>query len=346
LVSLQRRREIYALCSRYDVVIIEDDPYFCLQYPSVPNLEATARSVPLIEEPGSHNLPKKSGYPFIDSLVPSYLQIDTDGRVIRLDTFSKTIAPGCRLGWITAQPVLIERILRVTEASTAQPSGFVQAMVAELLIGDQPAKAEFARKTRAEQKAFTGWKVDGWVRWIEGLCGSYERRMTRMCNILEDGRFQLKQGTPLKSSESDWAVISKTEMYTFDWPHGGMFVWVCMCFDTHPLASQVPGPRISHAFWIYLTQKPNLLLVAPGQIFSPTPEIAAQDGWKYFRLCFAAVDEQDVEQCSERFARAVATFWAIKNKKELEDIDEDEGEQALEMRGGVQMFNLGLGMGC
>ena len=291
-----------------------------------------------------HTLPKKSGFPFIDSLVPSYLQIDTDGRVIRLDTFSKTIAPGCRLGWITAQPAIIERILRITEASTAQPSGFVQAMVAELLIGDQPAKVEFTRKNRAEQKAFRGWKVDGWVRWIEGLRGSYERRMTRMCNILEDGRFQLKQGTPLKPSESDWAVISKTEMYNFDWPRGGMFVWVRMCFDSHPLASQVPGPEISSTFWVYLTQKPNLLLVAPGQTFSPTPEIAAKDGWKFFRLCFAAVDEKDVELCSERFAHAVATFWTIKSKKELEDID--DGEEALEMGEGVEMFNLGPAMGC
>ena len=344
LLSFQRRKELYAICSKYDVLIIEDDPYFCLQFPSVPNLEAAVRGIPLPGQPEAHTLPKKSGFPFLDSLVPSYLQLDTDGRVIRLDTFSKTIAPGCRLGWITAQPAIIERILRITEASTAQPSGFVQTMVAELLIGDQPAKAEFARKSRAEQKEFTGWKVDGWVRWIEGLRGSYERRMTRMCNILEDGRFQLKQGTPLRPSESDWAVISKTEMYAFDWPRGGMFVWLRMRFDTHPLASQVPGPKISDAFWIYLTQKPNLVLAAPGQLFSPTPEIAAKEAWKHLRLCFAAVDEKDVELCSERFSRAVATFWAIKNKKELEDINGD-GE-ALQMGQGVEMFNLGLAMGC
>jgi hypothetical protein len=29
---------------------------------------------------------KSSGFPFLDSLVPSYLSIDTEGRVIRLDT--------------------------------------------------------------------------------------------------------------------------------------------------------------------------------------------------------------------------------------------------------------------
>jgi DNA-binding transcriptional MocR family regulator len=345
VLSVQRRKELYALCSKFDVLIIEDDPYFCLQYPSVPSLEASARGLPVPAQQEAHSFPKSSGFPFIDSLVPSYLQFDTDGRVIRLDTFSKTIAPGCRLGWITAQPPIIERIVRIAEASTAQPSGFVQAMIAELIIGPQPAKADFARKSRAEQRAFAGWKVDGWVRWLEGLRGGYERRMQRMCNILEDGRFQLKQGTPLKPSESDWAVISKTEMYSFDWPRGGMFLWVQMHFDTHPLASQVPSPKLSHIFWIYLTQTPNLLLVAPGELFSPTPEIAEKEAWKYLRLCFAAVDEPDIQRVSERFARAANTFWAIKSRKELEDI-EDEDEEALTMGEKVDMFNLGGGMGC
>lgn len=286
---------------------------------------------------------KSSGFPFVDSLVPSSLQFDPDGRVIRLDTFSKTVAPGCRLGWITAQPAIIERILRVTEASTSQPSGFVQAMIAELLIGPQPAKADFARRSRAEQNTFAGWKFDGWVRWLEGLRGSYERRMTRMCHILEAGRFHLKQGTPLKASESDWAVISKTEMYTFDWPHGGMFVWVQMRFETHPLAADVAGPELSRLFWIFLTQSPNLVLVAPGQTFCPTSDVFEAQGWKYLRVCFAAVDEVDIERCSERFARAANSFWGIKNREELEGID--PGEEA-EVEGGVDMFDLGAAMGC
>ncbi len=133
-----------------------------------------------------HAFAKKSGYEFIDSLVPSYLNVDYDGRVIRLDTFSKTVAPGCRLGWITAQPAIVERILRITETSTQQPSGFVQSMISELVLGSQPAMAEFAKKSRAEQLTFSGWKTDGWVRWLAGLRGNYEHHMTRMCNNLEE----------------------------------------------------------------------------------------------------------------------------------------------------------------
>ena len=32
--SVERRREIYALCVKYDIIIIEDDPYWYLQFPS------------------------------------------------------------------------------------------------------------------------------------------------------------------------------------------------------------------------------------------------------------------------------------------------------------------------
>ena len=31
-VPLERKRELYAICSEYDVVIIEDDPYYYLQF--------------------------------------------------------------------------------------------------------------------------------------------------------------------------------------------------------------------------------------------------------------------------------------------------------------------------
>jgi len=94
-------------------VIIEDDPYWYLQYPSAnesSRLEATTSD----KSPSQ----KSSGYPFLDSLVPSYLSVDYQGRVVRLDTFSKTVAPGCRMGWITTQPALCERLLRITETST------------------------------------------------------------------------------------------------------------------------------------------------------------------------------------------------------------------------------------
>lgn len=102
---------------KFDVVIIEDDPYWYLQYPSANGSSKTEAATS--NRPASR---KSSGYAFLDSLVPSYLSVDYQGRVVRLDTFSKTVAPGCRLGWITTQPALCERLLRITETSTQRMS--------------------------------------------------------------------------------------------------------------------------------------------------------------------------------------------------------------------------------
>jgi DNA-binding transcriptional MocR family regulator len=112
VVGMKRRKEIYALASKYDIVIIEDDPYWYLQYPSAAVHEAKARGYDTLQGQQTHKPVTASGYEFIDSLIPSYLSIDVDGRVIRLDTFSKTVAPGCRLGYVTAQPEVIERLTR------------------------------------------------------------------------------------------------------------------------------------------------------------------------------------------------------------------------------------------
>ena len=322
-------------------MIVEDDPYWYLQFPSAATLESQARGTPLPAAAPIHKFGKSSGFPFLDSLVPSYLNFDYEGRVIRLDTFSKTCAPGCRLGWITAQPAIVERILRITETSTQQPSGFVQSMIAELIMGAQPAVAEFAKKSRSEQVSFSGWQVDGWVRWLEGLRGSYERRMNRMCTYLEDGRFLLKQQTPLKKAESDWAVISKTALYSFDWPQGGMFVWIEVHFDAHPLAGKISGADLAQSLWFYLTQKPWLVLVTPGAMFSPNPEILEREGYKHFRLCFAAVDEEEVDLSSKRFAAGVQSFWGIKDEKDLPGVDDDEDTMAQ-----GELVDLGLNWAC
>lgn len=112
LLSIKRRKEIYELCCKYDIIVVEDDPYWYLQFPSAAVQEAQSRGIATPRTMEAHKPVKSSGFEFLDSLVPSYLSVDIEGRVIRLDTFSKTVAPGCRLGWITAQPALIERFAR------------------------------------------------------------------------------------------------------------------------------------------------------------------------------------------------------------------------------------------
>ncbi|KAJ4145814.1 hypothetical protein LMH87_004647 [Akanthomyces muscarius] len=326
VISVERRREIYAICQRFDVIIVEDDPYWYLQFASAAEREAESRGH-VVKPAVPYAPPKLTGYDFLDSLVPSYLSIDVDGRVIRLDTFSKTVAPGCRLGWITAQPAFIERLERITETTTQQPSGFVQAMVVEMLMGPaQKDKVKSFHKLSIKDKAqYQGWELDGWVRWLEGLRGVYERRMLRMCSLLDESLFQLKQSTPVNDLESDWGVITKTRIMSYDWPRGGMFVWVRIHLENHPLwqakGTSVPvldGPALAQALMIFLTHKPQLVIAAPGTMFAATPHVAEDTAWAYLRLCFGTETEEKIAPCSRRFAAGLQRFWRIKSVEEME----------------------------
>lgn len=190
-------------------------------------------------------------------------------------------------------------------------------MVAELIVGPQ-SKSD---PGRGGAKDGSGWKVDGWVRWLEGLRGEYERRMQIMCTALEAGRFTVKQQRMLSAEEAEWAVVSKVEMYDFAWPSAGMFVWVRVNFASHPLFGRIESQKLAKAMWIWLTREPYLVIAAPGQMFSPTPEIAEKEGWKFLRLCFAAMEMEEVQGVSERFAKGVEEFWQLRKVGDLEGIE-------------------------
>uniref|UniRef100_H0UXR3 Kynurenine/alpha-aminoadipate aminotransferase, mitochondrial n=1 Tax=Cavia porcellus TaxID=10141 RepID=H0UXR3_CAVPO len=94
-----RKKEIYKLASKYDFLIIEDDPYYFLQF----------------------NKP----------WAPTFLSMDVDGRVIRADSFSKILSSGLRLGFVTGPKPLVERIVLHTQVSSIHASSFI--MVLQLL---------------------------------------------------------------------------------------------------------------------------------------------------------------------------------------------------------------------
>ncbi|XP_060237797.1 kynurenine/alpha-aminoadipate aminotransferase, mitochondrial isoform X2 [Meriones unguiculatus] len=96
-----RKKEIYELARKYDFLIIEDDPYYFLQF----------------------NKP----------WAPTFLSMDVDGRVIRADTFSKVLSSGLRVGFMTGPKSLIERIVLHTQVSTLHPCTLSQLMISQLL---------------------------------------------------------------------------------------------------------------------------------------------------------------------------------------------------------------------
>lgn len=232
--------------------------------------------------------------------MPSFLSLDTDGRVIRLDSFSKSIAPGCRLGWITAQPGVCEQLFRITDDTTQQPSGFVQAIVTRL-IGELGSTGQIS----------PGWGLEGWVRWLEGLRSTYERRMVKMATVFEENRFLISEKGRIK-------------MFDFQWPMGGMFLWVKVNIFSHPVVS-IAGPRrLMRALWIHCTQHPYLILTVPGGDFAATETVKTTRGYLFFRFCFAAVEENLLEAKSRSFTEACRDFWSIQSSEDIDEILREE----------------------
>ena len=79
----ERRERLLALARKWDVLVVEDNVQYELYYGQPPLL------------------PLRS--------------LDTDGRVIQLESFSKTLAPALRIGWVSAVPAVIETLARVRE---------------------------------------------------------------------------------------------------------------------------------------------------------------------------------------------------------------------------------------
>jgi aromatic amino acid aminotransferase I len=99
----KRKKEIYDICSKYDVVIVEDEPYYTLFVGDY--IPKGSKATPLVQH--QIDAEKKDGKEgneaFIKALPPSYLRFDTDGRVIRLDVSCISH----RRGEITATPICL-----------------------------------------------------------------------------------------------------------------------------------------------------------------------------------------------------------------------------------------------
>ena len=109
-LSEGRRHELVLLADRYGIPIIEDDPYGQLRYEG----EHLTPLVVLDRE----NLRRDSGYSL--------------GNVVYLSTFSKTLAPGLRLGWIVAPAEVISKIVQLKQGADLHTSTFTQIVAYEV----------------------------------------------------------------------------------------------------------------------------------------------------------------------------------------------------------------------
>ena len=179
----QRRKEIYRVAQKHDVYILEDEPYYFLQ------MEPYSPSTTSITPPSSHQQ-------FFSVLAPSLLSMDTDGRVMRMDSFSKVLAPGTRAGWITASEQIVERFVRHQEVSTQNPSGPSQLVLYKLL----------------EET----WGHAGYLDWLINLRVEYTKRRDNICAACEK--------------------YLPREVASWHPPAAGMFHWIRINWRLHPQA--------------------------------------------------------------------------------------------------------------
>ena len=95
---VERRKAFMDVINKYDVVVVEDDPYGEIRYD--------------IEK------------------LPSLKSMDTQGKVVFLGSFSKIFMPGLRLGWTIANPEIIDKFVKFKQAVDLGTSTFGQRQAA------------------------------------------------------------------------------------------------------------------------------------------------------------------------------------------------------------------------
>lgn len=283
IMGVQRKKDILAIANEYDILIIEDDPYFFLQFTKASasiSAQVSDQSSDSSDDEDMYRIPPVSTRgalirmsfggsdsevdekvyckKYFDSLVPSILKYDTQGRVFRVETFSKVVAPGMRLGSITTSPVFYDALLLLSQSSSQAPSGLSMAFATKLMF-------EHGLK--------------GWCRWTSGLRSQYQFRRDHMCALL-DKEFKTKDGEHLAS----WIV-----------PDGGMFIWLKInlsLLSCQHMSGHESTKDIMYKLWTKLAE--SKVLIVPGWIFAATPAIAE---WKtnFFRLTYASstIDDMD-----------------------------------------------------
>ncbi|KAL6944281.1 hypothetical protein ACO0RG_001013 [Hanseniaspora osmophila] len=163
--STESRQAIYEICCEHNIIIIEDDPYGYLNM--TPYDQANPMKNPYIEERyGVEHYCKKI-------LSPSYMSMDTEGRVLRCETFSKVAAPGLRLAFVAGNQFLISKLLKMHYFTTRGTSGASQAIVTNMLV-------DMGEQYQAQHPHEKAPLIDGWVNWCMKVAAEYTHRRNYM----------------------------------------------------------------------------------------------------------------------------------------------------------------------
>lgn len=138
-LSLARRKQLLALSERYGIPVVEDDAY---------------RHLHLEGEPP-----------------PALKELDPYGNVIYLNTFSKLLFPGLRIGWIAASQPFIQLVTRLKELSISTNTLGQWALASYLGDGALAPHLQRARQLYAEQARL----MESRLKPLRSLGLSYEK---------------------------------------------------------------------------------------------------------------------------------------------------------------------------
>lgn len=100
-MSLEKRKKLLELASKYDVLVLEDNPYGDLRFKG--------------EE------------------LPTLKSLDTDNRVIYCGSFSKILSPGMRLGYIIGAEALLEKVEMLKQVNDVHTPMLTQMMCVQFM---------------------------------------------------------------------------------------------------------------------------------------------------------------------------------------------------------------------
>ena len=101
-MTLERRKKLVELSAKYNVPVIEDDPYGSLRYEG--------------------------------EVLPTLKSLDKAGTVIYLGSASKIVAPGLRVGWAVADPEIIGKMVIGKQSSDVHSSNLSQYIVYKYFV--------------------------------------------------------------------------------------------------------------------------------------------------------------------------------------------------------------------
>lgn len=99
--NLERRRQLAELSSKYNIAVVEDNPYGELR--------------------------------FEGNSLPSIKSFDTTGNILCTGSFSKIFCPGFRIGWIAGDKEIIRKYVLVKQGTDLQCNTIAQMTIAEYL---------------------------------------------------------------------------------------------------------------------------------------------------------------------------------------------------------------------